>query len=445
MQKLAIVAAVIVPLVSHWVYMKKVRGMQLSIFSAGLAVLAVGQFALVELDLGAFSLRAPAGLALLVFCLFSFVRRPPERLPWMYACLFVVPSCLFFTFSTVFPQNEISMFSAISRYGIPISILLSFLFCTVDDAKYVVFTLFAFVAVSSLVGLLQFAEWTPAHRLHQILRPFQDLNSFERSGSEFATAGNFYISGLSSFSIEFTYMTVTVGAFGLAYFLGGEKRGLKCVAGILFVIMLCATVLAKSRSATIGMVFQVIVLLLLARARQSFRANVLSATFIGVALAALIMLFVLSIDFDKFARMTELYDSVRLDLALAALNMIFLDPFNVIGGVAFEARYGILPHNTFLNAGVYYGTLGVLVVSGYFVGCLFLVYRSINLVWPMELWWLSVGSLAGLVGYLWNGLTHNDSIVTGGPLGMFVGGVLIVCLRSVGSRWGWSGTGLPRG
>jgi hypothetical protein len=146
------------------------------------------------------------------------------------------------------------------------------------------------------------------------------------------------------------------------------------------------------------------------------------------------------VDPEGFARMHDYKDEFRVELAGAAVGHI-LDAFpDAYGLERFAARYGVAPHNTMLNAGIYYG-LGGLLAAGYvLVVCGAMLLRYVRRPKPMSPGsWITAGLAIGITGYLWNGMTHNESFVTSGALFYYLVGLFL---------WSWhfetGGGGPPR-
>ena len=91
-----------------------------------------------------------------------------------------------------------------------------------------------------------------------------------------------------------------------------------------------------------------------------------------------------------------------------------------MGSSEFVRKYGNVPHNTFLNAMIYFGTPALLFTIFYHFYFLQVAMSDLKNIQLREWSWVTIGSFIGLFNYLWNGMTHNESFVLGGVYGFIV-------------------------
>jgi len=204
-------------------------------------------------------------------------------------------------------------------------------------------------------------------------------------------------------------------------------------AGV-FAGALLGAVLAHSRSALVGMVAAMVlasVISMVTYGGQGRRRA--SMTLVGMALliggSGFYVIDAELLSPEVMARMQDYRDESRIELAEAAVGHILDQLPDAYGLERFVARYGIPPHNTILNAGIYYG-LGGLLAAGYFlVLCSAMLLRYVRRRKPARpTSWMTAGLAIGVVGYVWNGMTHNESFVNSGALFYYLVGLFL---------WSW--------
>lgn len=353
----------------------------------------------------------------------------------------VIVVWLFFTMWTTFCDLghgklnlDFQMFgyvnNKLSKFAVPIMACVSFAVLLKNEKaiRFVVYVCICTIIASVSVAYLQFFDIEIGWEIHRKFRPITVAVEELIKGK---TMKDGHIPGLSGRSIQFAYTLITFGIFSFSYVLVKEK-GSKiaywlCLAA--FGCIALAAFMAKSRSGMLAFIFSGLASwVLLFKLYRGFRPH---KTIFGIfMLGAALMVTLLALKgqdafkYENFDRMGNFDDSYRIYQAQQAVESTISHPFIGIGLDEYVRMYELPPHNLFLNAIVYYGVLGLLFAFAHVavLYCIYLWYKR-SIIGLSELSWVSFGCILAILNYTWNGMTHNDSFITGGTFLYYILGI----------------------
>lgn len=298
-----------------------------------------------------------------------------------------------------------------------------------SELQFIAVCLLVAVVCSGLVGIGQYYKIGLAIQIHEACNPLETLTRLQEG-----TYGRHHISGLSPSAVPFGYTIVTFAPFAITYALVKKSGGTWKVAIALsaFAFLAVCTYFARSRSGLIGIVLIFFGSLFIANrlfknvnVGNFFRFGIAGAIVLVAAFGVRSMASDADVKYTDFNRLSEFSDRGRMRFIEGAIEEIQREPLWGIGGGEFTRKYGNVPHNTFLNAGVYFGAVGILFCTVFHFYFLKLCIYDLRRLQINDSSWILFGSMIGLLAYMWNGLTHNASIITGGVLCMVILGMYL--------------------
>ena len=295
-----------------------------------------------------------------------------------------------------------------------------------EDLVYVGKSVIAIAFVSVIFAVGQYLNFSFTTRVYETLYPYELENRILEG-----TYGRNHVSGLSQYSIPFIYTLLTCLPLAFSFaLLAPKKEGSIRSAFVLGIFFLgaVATVLARSRSGLLG--FGLSFFLITIFAPRIFK-GIKTKNYLRIGLAAMFLLLAVFIvresssksyetKYQDFTRMEQLWDKKRVNFGLATLSESVKHPVLGMGGGEFTKRYGNVPHNTFLNAMIYFGTPALLFSLFYHFYFFQVAVSDLKNIQLREWSWVTIGSFIGLFNFLWNGMTHNESFVLGGVYGFII-------------------------
>ena len=394
----------------------------------------VGQYVLTELKLGPASVRVFILSPLFLVALVQLGSSPSIKFNSAKISVWILFTVLFISLILV---NEIvngEAFATRTATAYAVDVIsnrivpIFFFVCMLafarkpNELKFIVFILICMIGLSCITAILQYVGYQPVVQLKRVLHPLTTMRFDIQSRLGLVTLEKVAVSGLSSYSISFAYAVVCFCPLALAYaIVSTNGNPLFRLAGLgVFLLGCVAVYICQSRSGALAMAGCFVVTVLLApislkglKIGKYAQAVIYIGVLVWVAFNVYDRLKPESFKYTDFERMNSLRDDRRIENALRAVDAIQKNPMIGVGMHEFE-KEGPPPHNTVLNAGVAAGIPGVLLIlfsyaiSGWYaLG----VIRRRHLG---ESSWITLGSFLGLVNYTWNGMTHNDSIVSGG-------------------------------
>lgn len=297
------------------------------------------------------------------------------------------------------------------------------------DVVFVATGLIAIAFVSAAFATAQFLNIGIAINVYETLYPYE----IQKRVLE-GTYGRNHVSGLSAYSISFSYLLITFLPLAYAYALLATKKGSLRTAFCLGVFLLgaVATVLCRSRSGLLG--FSLSFLVITIAAPRIFK-GVKAKNYLRIGLAVILLLTVglfirestnssrIETKYDDFSRLGNMWDQKRINFAFATATEVARHPVLGIGAKEFMKKYYYTPHNTFLNSITYFGLPGLLFCVYYHLYFVGIGFRDLKNIQLDASSWVTIGAFVGLFNYTWNGLTHNDSFISGGIMGFIVMGL----------------------
>jgi hypothetical protein len=404
----------------------------------------VGQLVLVEIDIGAVSVRVCA-MFLLTGYAFLHLRRDIQshgRLRQLRTIIVIWAMFLVWIALCDWSNGIIAGFgtrvaylkSFVSTRVMPVLYLITMVtfLRTTHQVNFIAFVLLSIVLVSSGCAVLQYLNVGFAHRVHEVLTP-HTWRSFETMLGRELDSGDLAVAGLAGYSIDFSYHVLSYGMFLLALsLLKPDQRRQTLITLAAFSAMAVSLILCKSRSGAVGAGLCLVCGALIAP--KLYRGVTYKGFLLGAAVVVLAITMLTSLVDDShttsagatnLARMRDFRDDGRLQRATAALQEIAKRPVFGMGVASFERLYEYTPHNTLLNAGIYAGIPGI-ILCVMFHWTIYRLYRNFGSGRQLTgASWCTLGSILGMLAYVWNGMFHNGSFVTGGIhlfilLGVFV-------------------------
>jgi len=295
-----------------------------------------------------------------------------------------------------------------------------------DQIKLLLIVFIFFVAVSVFVSLAQWLNCDWAWDIRNFLYPAED--GFGQTQIESALA-----SGLAPMAFIQGYYLAVSACFLMPQLILGESLWLSLVC---FFVMLGAVIL-QERSTLLAIllcfVFMVSKVIFVSK-KALFKASIILILF------GSIFVYVNRSSFSQVAgkyelsRMMTMTDQVRVDLREMAIDStirhpIFGVPANEFG-VGIENDQPLPPHNVLLNALVYFGAPGFLLI----LWLLYLIVRLANDVWKLSFIkrdLLGCGIVMSLLAFIFCGFFHNASFLSGAFPGWFLVALLLSFERIV--------------
>lgn len=407
----------------------------------GLTGLVVGyavfaQLLLTELKVGGVSPKVPAFALALVLAVLHLMKDGAARRRVRLALPIILPVGALGVWALVRDMlagvlSDRSITTVLSDQGMTLSALIVILSLAGRRhiLEFLAWTTTATLMASMAVAALQFFGAREAWDVYKTVRPISTLDPSGMVAGPVEFGG---IPGLAASTIHEAYLLLSLGGLALAYFLVPSRQSpVLRLAGLLTFVGFCTVVfLARSRSGTWLMLALAAALYgyLPVRYRNVRFGRALMFSLIGVAaLATVFLVLQRSEEYQAsdLSKMERIRDADRVALARGAVEEILNAPLLGIGPEAFLDKYGLVAHNTVLNAGTYYGIPGVVILFGFWLG-LARVWRATSTTRSSTgSSWMAMGGLFGVIGYNLNGMFHNESVVTGGLLGAFAIGIWV--------------------
>ncbi len=394
----------------------------------------VGQYVLTELKFGPASVRVFIMFPLVFVAIMQIGSAPSLRVNASKIGVWIGFTIVFISLMLV---NEIANGEAfatrsliayaidvVSNRIVPVFFFISLLAFTNRpvELRFLLFIVICMIALSCLAALLQYVGYQPVVQLKRVLHPLTTMKFDIQSRLGLVTLDKVAVSGLSSFSISFSYAVICFCPFALAYALASTKANpaFRLVALGVYFLGFVGVYVCQSRSGSLAMVGCFAITVLLAplslkglRIGKYAQAIIYGSILVWVAFNVYDRLKPESFKYTDFERMNNLRDDQRVTTALRAIEAIRDNPMIGLGIDEF-ARHGPPPHNTILNAGVAAGFLGLIFITISFAISAWYALGVIRRRPLGDSSWMTLGAFLGLVNYTWNGMTHNDSIVSGG-------------------------------
>lgn len=409
------------------------KPVRLQMFVIGFAI--VSQYVLTELKIGPASVRVYLMLPLVLLAIPQLGKSPSAK---QKGTKIVVWTGFVGCFIALIVFNQIvngEAFSAQSPFAYALDVLAErfvpiFFFLTIvafakksGDVRFIATVLVVMIGTSSVLALLEYIGVSQVVGLKRYIHPLTSMRFDIQSRMGIVNIQKVGVSGLSSYSIPFAYSVLAFAPIALAYGLASRRSNpiFRLIAFAVFFIGVVAVYACKSRSGTIGMgacLFIAVFVAPVSLRGLRFGKYVQTAILVGVIglVGSLVYEQVRpeSFKYTDFEKMTSLQDNQRVKTALSAIDAIADNPVLGMGLEEFERLGNLPPHNTFLNAGVAGGVPGILFVLISFAIFGWIVFDVIKRRSVEETSWVTLGSFLGLMNYHWNGMTHNNSLVTGG-------------------------------
>ncbi|HET7435648.1 MAG TPA: O-antigen ligase family protein [Thermoanaerobaculia bacterium] len=279
-------------------------------------------------------------------------------------------------------------------------------------------------ALSSAVAIAQIfyisAPWTIWSRLRPLAQMIGDQPGFVDTGD-----GPVRMPPPGLFAAAFTFGYYLAALVPVAVSMYLVRRNLRNALIALTAVL--GVIAVQQRSALLATAICLPVLLLMHGAESHRLRRVIMGMLLLLIAGGLFISRNAPTDDDpsSLGRYSHFMDRGRLQVADTALAFIVDHPFTggAIEYVHFyqsrlrsDAVYDVIaPHNLFLNAAVFLGFPGLMLILLFLV-TLGLVFVSVWRTARRRHDWLAIGSIFGLAGYLINAQFHNASFVTGDVL-----------------------------
>jgi hypothetical protein len=301
--------------------------------------------------------------------------------------------------------------------------------------------------LSAGVAVLQWlgvhAAWEIASALHADEASQIRMLGLERGGG--------YVPGLALFSIPLSYHLITLGPLGIGWSFSRARTavGWAVLAALVALLLASGVLLSQSRSAAYGILLAGLVVGIPhhwhrrpARGDQGRRVRRMLVVGVATLGATAGLVWVVGGDgrgLYDLERLTKFSDRERV--ALAAESVRFGVANALLGGGVQrflseqdQARIGAssgagpqAPHNLLLNALVYYGVPGLVLLLAFLVA-LFQMCRQVGRLARSGLVtdaWIPLSLLVGLAAYVVHSMFHNQGFVIGDVLPWWAIGMLV--------------------
>ena len=338
---------------------------------------------------------------------------------WIWCLAFY--AWVFFTWLVTQQSVSVSAFvnDMLANRIVPLLFLVSFIVFvrTEQELRFVVYTIVFTLSASASVAVLQYLNVGAINSLQTILHPgWYEHVIFELGYDSLPI----YVCGLSSFSIPYSYAVMTFSPICLAYCICVEnvRPLVSIVAGVIYVVCCTTIFLCKSRSGLASVFMALVCAVALAWKRRKefhalrlFQVLFLAAVFV---LAFELVSQAFHVRYVDFSRNLDFSDSNRVLFIRAGIDEIKQNLVWGYGHEEFAQAYGGYAHNVFVNAGLSFGVPGIVFVIWFY----FLLGKHYWIEWTTDIApryaWIRLGVILGSLAYIFNGLTHNDSIESGG-------------------------------
>jgi hypothetical protein len=409
------------------------------------------QFLIVQLDVGPFSMRVYLALivALITLPMAEIVIKKIRFARGMQA--HVIISAVFLgwlLFSSVFNGNlenpGVYLAEMFSKYIIPIISFFGALALLRNKDDLYSYTTWIFLVASAnvLFAMLQSQGLSLAWDVQRALYPYAYNQLLDREAIEGAAVVASYPPGLSQYSIGTGYVITCFGFIGVGFLLSFWNRS-RFVAAlmVLVVLVLCGytSLIILSRSSLyIGLLLLVITALLphpKASPNSALNLGIIAiVVFSGFGLLASKGMEVAVSDYRSLSvdRVFDLSFGERANLIFDSME--FIRENLLFGGrnEAFDSgAIHMVPHNFLVNALLYSGAVGGLIILIMYLNLSFVIFRQRKTGWfdrITSVKFLRYGCGLALFGYLLKGMVHNDSFVIGGGIGWVLLGVYTICV-----------------
>jgi len=321
--------------------------------------------------------------------------------------------------------------------GLIIAFCIWFLATEIRYVRFLTYTLIFAMVVSAIVGIGQFFIGGPFVRLWELTGGHLPKLREVQLG---------YIAGLAAYSIPFGYQLCTCVPLVFSLVISRSTRYRKTL-GVIFLLLLLALFLTQSRSAVIGGLAGMAVVMWLSSTRRNLKAPLLVLSLGAVAY----LLYGIYVN-PRMMAFTEYSAQARLPLFITAFWTGITHPLGTGRGMYLEVAssfYGMVKempsaaavlkftaHNQFLNMLGYYGLPGLVLLIMFYV-FLFRLLRvsKSSIVSHPFLNGARIGLLGASTGYLVNSFFHNAGPFIGDPINWhFIGLVLAVRKLSIKSQ-----------
>ena len=336
--------------------------------------------------------------------------------------------------------NEISLEISLINTGRLILFLMLGI-CTMfflkNEKRLSIFLYFLFgcLLISAFVGIMQFFGFEFFWRLREIvgLDPKIAPDILARAR----------ITGLSFYSIPFGYQLTAILPLIFAFLIQKKSKILsKTYLIATFIICLLALFMTQSRSAIVGGVVGLLLVIFLTHKKK------IRNTFFVIATLCLIVLIINQITSGYFLKRFEIgYITTyitdlpaRFTAQIAAFETALKYPLGIgrgeaeeylIGWEKYQDIFPISPHNQFTNILLYYGWLGLLslILFYYFI---FKGLSSLYFKKDFPLRGVAIGLIGSFSAYIINSLFHNDGPFLFDVFNWFFIGVTLFLLNQYG-------------
>jgi len=353
--------------------------------------------------------------------------------------------------------NEGFALNFISDYLISIGVFIVIVlgFRKYEDYKLLALTLVVIAMANIVVGIGQWLNIESAWKAYELVRPLS-YEKREVGYNYFSTLSR--ISGISGSPISMSYAVLSFSPFflGVVFFSKRATKLVKAMNTLLVIGAFGVLAMTLSRSAVMAYFIQMaicILIYMLYRSKHGGYSWSLIAMFLMTVIASIVVLnatLIIAMGNYDFARLAVMDAPERISMFNAALESFQSEPLFGPGVEGFSKALGLMtkftfpPHNLILNAMVYLGGPGLVIVVATCYYIFRICHRSAKLLHQVHDGdWILTGSLLGIVGYFVNSFFHNESLVSGAftlyiLLGVCIGiqGVMLPAKTEVEANWG---------
>jgi hypothetical protein len=349
----------------------------------------------------------------------------PIRLVTLTVVLFLFLLFLMNSALTIFFDKGVNFAGLTVRtsMGILIALMIFHLFDSEKKIRIFINTLIILCLASSVVAIFQFVGSQWAYDIRSLI-----LSNSEKFSSEEYQGILKRPSGLTSFSIQFSYHIALVTPLCYSLFIYTKRRLFKCILGISSLVFIFSAFGSLNRSATLGILFG---LIYVAINMKSKKTSLLFITgFLLITVTSVIIMINTPDNYlffhvlDRFSNFNAGFNS-RTTLLIGYGILSFLYPFgtgNYTESLFIENKeyftflpnWEILletaPHNQFIHVLVNTGYLGLLLLIIFFLQIVSNLHSVKKYSTSLYLKSVSIGLVGSFVSYIISSLFHN-----GGP------------------------------